>query len=240
MSTIITRVFETEAQAMAAVTALRDRGFADDAILVSRPPAAGAAATQDVAAVLRQAGVSKPAAQACAQRLAQGGAAVTVRAVYGQGRTAIDTLAEAGGIDAGGGDTVPYQSDSAAPLSSILSLPVLWNNPAPFSSWLNFNTISERQKGKARLMRQGAPFSEVFGVPTKSRNPAPFSSLLCLRLLSHKAAPFSAMLGMPTRATSAAPFSAMLGIRTLSSNPAPFSSLFGLPLLSRGCPRRGV
>jgi len=238
MSTIITRVFEYEIQAAAAMTALHEAGFTADAVLLSRPAFDGANDLAAMRASLVAVGVNEATADACATRVAQGSRALTVQADFGSGRLATDIMEAEGGADLGFGDATTHRPDNAAPFSAIFGLPVLCNSPSPLSSWLNFNTLTPRQTGKAELMKNPAPFSDWAGVRTLSHTAAPLSSALGMPTLSRSPAPLSGATAMPTVVKGNWSFSGALGLPLLSSDPAPLSRLFGLPLLSANRSRR--
>jgi hypothetical protein len=75
----------------------------------------------------------------------------------------------------------------AAPLSSLLSLKVLWEKPAPLSS-LTHGTV---------LLNDPAPLSSLTRGTVLLNNPAPLSTSIRAPTLWHRAAPLSSLIGLP-------------------------------------------
>lgn len=188
MRTPITRIYDTARQAMDAVSALKQRGFAEDAINLVSATDGQASSLEEITKAIMAGWVLKDEAKVYAEGVQRGQSLVSVRAPFGSGVRAgwiMDRFGPAASPIKEYREPLP-QWDDAAPLSSALNMPVLVNSSAPLS-----NTF-----GMATLSRNAAPLSSLFCMGTKSRNPTPLSSLLGLPLLANDPAPLSSILGL--------------------------------------------
>jgi hypothetical protein len=248
----ISRLFNAHDDAEQAVAELKRAGFARVGIHVFVHPASvDAMVIQDI---------PRPRAIAYAEQVARGETLVVVNAPMGTG-TQVTKILERHRPDASDVGQVTYETpfqDPAAPLSSLLTWPVLLHDPTPLSSLLKWDTLSPRQTPKDRsfgmpmlidnptplsarldmkvLSPVAAPLSARFGFKVLSPEPAPFSAKLGWRLLLAKAAPLSSRLGMKTLSHGPAPFSAFFMMKVLSNNPTPFSSWLGWRVLEKDKP----
>jgi len=191
----IVRLYDSVQRANSAVERLRVEGFSSDAIdLISAPVGGVATGSGDDSIVnaIAASYVLKWRAKIYAERVRRGGALVIVRAEFGAGRLATDTLDRFGPIDSG----LPLVEDPAprwdegAPLSSLLQMPVITKAPTPFSSFLALPLLTRRSwtlgsaLGLPAMTRRGWTLSGAFGMPTLSKRSTPFSSMLGLPLLT--------------------------------------------------------
>ena len=208
MTTIITRLYAAEAHALAAIEALKHK-FGDDAITLVTPKSGKGA---DIKAQFVKGGVKSSHAEAYAAKVAQGNAAVTVRAAWGLANEAKKRLEAHKPIEA----VETYIGHEG------------WNAPAPFSALLGMPTI-EDFKSDVTLAHDPAPISDLLKLPTLS-NMKPMATLL------DQAAPYSDLAKVPT-ISRAAPFSKLMNAKpsaVLASNCAsPLSDMFFLPVIIR-------
>jgi hypothetical protein len=260
--TQIVRMYADRDTAMEAVRALVRAGFSRYDIHVVSPPEMeqGEPLSErlaGIAAMIHRGDVARERAQVYALAVNEGGTLVLVSALFGTARVIEGTLDGYPTIHPGYVEPVKQKRtlDKAAPFSSWLRLPVLLNNPtpfsnlmnmpvtssvkaAPFSSWLKWPTLAgsaapfSKYLGLKTLSDEPAPFSKFLMWPTLSGSAAPFSSWLKLPTLSGAAAPFSSWFRWPTLGGSATPFSDKLNLPTLSNDPAPLSSALGWKVLT--------
>jgi hypothetical protein len=208
MSSIITRLYGSHADAEAAIADLLGNRFRNVALFGPGNIDEAALVAEDVAA-----GTAKVYVEAAGAT----GSLVTVHAPFGHANDAITILERHNGTDLGTPDNYLSVIDNAAPLSSLFGLPVLSKTATPLSSLLGLPALSARQRSKTELLQVPAPFSRMFGLRTLAGDATPLSSRFNLKVLSDDPAPFSNYIG----------------IGLLSKNPAPLSTLLGLPLLLR-------
>ena len=177
--TSIGRTYATEERARDAARRLLEDGFAGDSIAVVTPADGPRALPRSV-----------PRYQAIAygRDLQAGHCIVLVEAPFNWGQVATGHLLAAGPVSPVG---VPRVSP---------------RNPAPFSAFIGFPTLSTR--GRSYLSR-------VF--PELASSSYTFSSMLGMRLLSRNAAPLSSMVGL----------------KTVSSSKGPYRPVLPFPLLTR-------
>jgi hypothetical protein len=208
MTTIITRLYAAEEQAVGAVNALKRRFRGDEINLVTPTSSQDA----DIEALAVKGGVRASDAPAYAEKIQQGHSLVTVHAPWGFAKEAIGILDSHGPVDSGVAEseyhTVPT-SHEASPFSDAMGWPVLIpfkstvvldkNDPAPFSKYFKWPTLFP-SKSSAKLVDDPAPFSKILNLPTLS-SAKPFSSLVpndkSHVKLVHDAAPFSAFFHLP-------------------------------------------
>ncbi|CCE01084.1 hypothetical protein [Bradyrhizobium sp. STM 3809] len=188
MSQTICRMYANPAQAASAKAALEHEGY-DDVHLVSSDSAGES--IDDIVAAITRVFVLKSHARVYAEGISRGGSLVTVHAPFTGGLRAMQILAGFGPIDSGitepESHVMPW--DEATPMSCILQIPVLLDNPTPFAHFWNVPTLSSSTFSLSALfgmplLRQFGPAISSFGMPLLSRDPAPLSSLLRLPTLT--------------------------------------------------------
>lgn len=191
MSTEITRMYASAADAAQAAAELREEGF-DDLYLVS-PPAAADVPLSAIAAQIAEGRVLLAEAKVYAHGVAAGRSLLTVHAPFGSGRLAETILDSHGPVDSGlAVPPEPSMWDEAAPLSSILGMPTVIDDPDPMSKVLGMPALSDNAFSLSGLF--GIPLltsGEMgdhgrFGLPYLSDNPTPLSSALGLPVLTKR------------------------------------------------------
>jgi len=160
----LSRMFTTEADAMATLARLTDAGFREDSVHVF-----GFGTT---AAKLEAHGVLKPRAALYAEQLAGGSTMLLVEAPLGSAALATDIL-EDGVLSNSGEPRAQHEGeiyDEQMPVSSALRMPLLLDNPTPLSSWLNWPLLSqvgprESWFGLPLLLKDALPTSWLLGMP---------------------------------------------------------------------------
>lgn len=250
---VITRLFDSREQAMAAVAELKQNGFSDDPIDVIGPAegqgegeSVGASDDALLASITRT-GVPQARAEAYAEGVRRGGTVVAVRAPFGFASTATEILDRFNPTARDWPEQDPSgdrpKHDPAAPLSSAAGWRVLLSDPTPLSSWLGWRVLSERQTPAIKLSDEPAPLSKRLGWRVLSENATPLSSRAGMKVLSDRQtpaitlsdipAPLSSKLGWRSLLNDPAPLSSWLGWRLLLNNPTPLSSWLGWRMLSR-------
>jgi hypothetical protein len=186
MSHEITRLFATAEAARNAAAELAEEGF--DEIYVVTPPAKEDVPTSAIAAQIAQGNVYLADARIYAEGVARGGSLVTVHAPFSTGMKATAVLDSYQPIPSGKPEPeAPPLWDEAAPFSSAMHMPLLYDDPAPMSRYMGVEPLSVT----------GRSLSGALGMPLLSDNPTPLSSLLGMTSLSKAAAPLSSLLGLP-------------------------------------------
>ena len=231
--TMVARYFAEEYRARAAHRALLAMGLGQSELTLIEPVGPtwnemGEARVneEDLASRAVKAGVllgDKSAAHA--DHLRQGRTLLAVRAPFGRALQATDILdshnpvAVAGPAE-GAQNPHVFLSEMAAPLSSLLGLPVLSKTRTRPSrgDFLGLPTLSgNRSYLTGRLSNFGRRTASM-GVPLLSSNPAPMSSLF--------------RMPVATRAKSGAGWTRSFGFKMLSARATPLSSFFGVHLIS--------
>ena len=193
MSHEISRMFDSQDSADSAVAELQEEGF--DEIHVVHGPAAAKkavrATVQDIALQIARGNVHMPDALIYAEGVAKGKSLVTVHAPFGRGLKAQSILESFDPVDSGmpEAEHLPLW-DEATPMSSALMMPVLLDDPAPFSKFWNIAPLASNSCyassviGLPLLSRSDSPGDSRWGLPFLSSNPAPLSSKLGLPLLT--------------------------------------------------------
>jgi hypothetical protein len=212
MPTMIIRSYESASQAAAAAQNLLDAGFENVSQFkaASGKGASSAASRNNLLSDMMNAHIWKSHAEVYADRLSKGGGLVVVHAPFGSASNAERIMDKYEPVDAGLATTShkpDYQWNDAAPLSSVLQIPVLSNTKLP----------AETLSGVSSLTKGSAFISNLLGIP----------------LLSRGSAQKVSSMGMPLLSRSPTPLSSAIGLKTLSQNPTPMSSLFGLKVLSQ-------
>ena len=242
MTQTIARLYRSRDTAMAAVDALKERGFSDGSIHVVAPPETTSegpytsadlvsastrpvpASTDPVLTSILAAGVSPVQAPIYAEGVRQGEMLVAVQPLFGYAQSASTILDSFDPVAVALPETEPASvapRDDAAPLSSALGMKVLSSDPTPLSTWLKWPTLKP-EPGPSRVLD---------GVRKQSGDAAPLSSKLGMSVLSSKAAPLSERLGWRLLSDNPTPLSTWRNWRVLSDNPAPLSTWRGWRLL---------
>jgi hypothetical protein len=219
----LTRLFTDAARAKSAESNLLSTGYERKSVRLITSADAHSAAD------LTRHGVASGNARHYAERIAAGATLLIVEAPFGTAGHATAILNAAGGTEDEADHTrhETMEWDDATPLSSAFGWKVLSHDPAPLSHALGMGTLSNEQRGKAKLSHNPAPLSSMLGLKLLSGNAAPFSRMLGLPVLSSKPAPLSAAVGAKTLTASSGP----LTVSGLSHDPAPLSNLLGIPTL---------
>lgn len=220
MSTIITRLYKSEATAKKVVGALRAKGLKDEDISVF----AGATDGGD----LRAAGIDAAAADGLAARVGEGGALVVVRAPFGaavKAQGAVDTQSSLK-IDSdvayrySGARVGGSRSESVIPgrkyYLSDPDDPPLAKSRYQISDMMGWKLLSDRKPSPDILMESGKRI-----MPWE-----PLSTWQLGTKLSDKATPFSDALNWPTLKEP------NRSDNLMRNNPTPFSTRMGWRLLS--------
>ena len=191
MSNEITRMFANAATAAKAADELREEGYDD--LFVVNPPAAADVPLSAIAAQIALGRVYLPDARIYAKGVAAGHALVTVHAPFGSGKLAETILESYGPVDSGiAKSDTPSMWDEAAPLSSILAIATVINDPDPMSKIIGIPAVTSGNCSLSGMI--GMPLltdGELgdrgkLGIPFLSSNPTPLSSALGLPLLSKR------------------------------------------------------
>jgi hypothetical protein len=212
MARKLIRIYESAAQAAKVAQLLRDDGYEDVFQFkgVTGKGAAAAAERKALVADLMNAQIWKSHAEAYADRLTKGGSLVVVHAPFGSALDATNIMDRNAPVEVGYPEGQPHVDcawDDAAPLSSVLRLPVL---------------------SATKL-----PSENVSGIPSLTKGTAFLSDLLGIPLLKRGAAQRTSSWGLPMLSRSSAAPSTSFGLSTLSQNPTPLSSLFNIPVLTK-------
>jgi len=186
MSHEISRMFASAATANKAAAELREEGFGE--VHVVSPPAASDVPLSAIAAQIAQGHVLLADARIYAKGVAAGGSLVTVHAPFGSGVLAETILGSHEPI-ASGMSTAPDAPmwDDAAPLSSIMYMPVLLNDADPVSKVIGLPAITS---GNCSL-------SETIGLPLLTSSDMPDRGRLGFKYLLNNPTPLSSLLGLP-------------------------------------------
>ncbi|WP_035643205.1 hypothetical protein [Bradyrhizobium sp. ORS 375] len=190
MSQTICRMYATPAQAASAKAALEREGY-NEVYLVASDNVGES--IDDIVAAITRGYVLKAHARVYAQTISRGGSLVTVHAPFTGGGRATRILDNFSPIDSGIAEpeshVMPW--NEATPMSCILQIPVLLDNPTPFASFWNVPPLSSSTFSLSALLgmpllKRFGPAASSFGLPLLSRDPAPLSSLLRLPTLSRQ------------------------------------------------------
>jgi hypothetical protein len=193
MSHEISRMFGSQASADSAAAELLDEGFDEIHVVHGTAGAkkASKASIQDIALQIARGNVHMPDALIYAEGVAKGKSLVTVHVPFGRGRKAESILRSYDPVDSGIPEPVDAPVwDEATPVSCVLGLPVLLDDPAPFSRMWNIAPLASDSYalssaiGMPLLSGSGDIGTGRWGFRFLSDNPAPLSSLLGLPLLT--------------------------------------------------------
>jgi len=224
--TMVARYFAQESQARAAHQALLAMGLGRSELTLIEPVRGEMAEADDLASRAVKAGVllgDKSAAHM--EHLRQGRTLLAVRAPFGRALQATDILdshdpvAVAGSAE-GSQNPHVFLSEMAAPLSTLLRMPVLSKTRTRPSrgDFLGLRTLSGNRSYLTGGLSSFGRRTRSMGMPLLSSNPAPASSLL--------------RMPVATRAKSGAGWTRSLGFKMLSPRATPLSSFFGVHLIS--------
>lgn len=206
MSSLLIRFYDSATQSAKAVQQLTDEGF--EHVRHIKAGTGKNANHQSLMTQLMSAQIWKGHAEIYAERLKKGGALVLVYAPFGSALAAEAALDAHQPVDKGLSTSQvkpDYVWDDAAPLSSVLHIPVLTNVKLPAE------TLS--------------------GVPSLTKGTAFLSDFFGFGLLKSGVHHNETSMGLPLLSKSATPLSTMIGMATLSNNPTPLSSLLGMKVL---------
>jgi hypothetical protein len=188
MSQTISRMYSTSGQAASAKAALEREDYSD--VHMVSGDLAGAS-VDDIVAAITKGNVLRSDARIYAEGIRKGGSLVTVHAPFSGGARAIRILDKFGPIESGISEPVDYIMpwDDATPMSCILQMPLLLDDPVPFSRFWNVRPLAGDSFSLSSLI--GMPLltkavsrTSSFGIPLLSSNPAPLSSLFRIPTLS--------------------------------------------------------
>jgi hypothetical protein len=210
MAETIIRIYDTEQQGNKAAAELREAGFGDVFNFASAGGKGAAAARARASLIddMAAAHIWRSHAEAYAAELEKGGSLVKVSAPFGFGLAAARILDSHGPSGKG---FYPADRDrevvwdEAAPLSSLLQLPVLTKTDHPME------TVS----GIPSLTKGAAFLSSVFGLPLLARGKHDATSSFGLPLLKRGPELATSSMGLPLLSQSPTPLSSMLGLRVL-------------------------
>jgi hypothetical protein len=183
-------MYRTPEQAASAKTALEEVDYSD-VHLVSADSTS--ASIDEIIAAITKGNVLKAHARVYAEGISKGGSLVTVHAPFGGAARAARILGKYDPIESGISE--PRDNvmlwDEATPMSCILQMPVLFEDPAPFSRFWNLSTLSDGSFSLSSLfgiplLKTAALRSSSFGIPLLSSNATPLSSLLRIPTISRQ------------------------------------------------------
>jgi hypothetical protein len=210
MTQTIIRMYENEAQGSKAAAELRQEGF-ENVFKFESAGGKGAAAAKARAGLIDDmaaAHIWKSHAEVYATELEKGGSLVVVYAPFGTALVA-DRILDAHAPVHKGLHAEPedreIEWDEAAPLSSLLQIPVLTNTDHPMEL--------------------------VSGFPSLTKGACFLSSMIGLPLLARGRHDATTSLGLPLLAKGAGTAQTSMGLPLLSNSPTPLSSMLGLPVL---------
>jgi hypothetical protein len=230
--------------AEAAIRDLRAHRLRDNEIFVVRPPPKGERPCLDtLVAAIAQCAIMKSEAVIYAKRVARGGTLITVHAPFDKTERVSALLDIRDPIlrSIGPKHYPPLPWDNAAPFSSFMQWPTLFDEPTPFAKFWSVPELTDHRfmsshrrssrRGRRSRLRSPAPLSDILGVSPLSSSATPLSGMLRVRLLSASPAPLSSSLGLSLLSDSPTPLSDRMKWPALSDNPTPLSNKFGWKVL---------
>lgn len=188
MSHEISRMYASHEAATNAADALREEGFDEIYVVFGNAGKKTRTSVENFAQQIARSMIHMDDARIYAEVMAKGGSLVTVHAGFGSGVVATEILESFEPIDSGISAPAPEPMwDEATPLSCAMGLPVLLDDPAPFSRMWNI----------APLTRSSFHLTESLGMPMMSRNASMGEGRWGLKFLSDNPAPLSSLLGLP-------------------------------------------
>lgn len=151
------------------------------------------ASIDEIVAAIIKGNVLKSDARVYAVGISKGGSLVTVHAPFGGADRAVRILGKFSPVESGISEPESKLMlwDEATPMSCILQIPVLMEDPVPFSSFWNVSPLSDGSFSLSSLLgipllTEAASRSSSFGVPLLSSNATPLSSLLRIPTISRQ------------------------------------------------------
>jgi hypothetical protein len=224
----LSRLYNTTADAVGAVEALKQAGFDDHLIQFVAQGAVYIGGES-----LMRAGVLRGNAERYATAIRAGATLLIVDAPLGSGASVAEIL-EAPRPSDTGNPKVVYEGgswDEAAPMSSAMQMPVLSDSAAPLSAALGLPVLSKEQGpndwslGAPTLLANQRGRSTSLGFATLSRDQRGPSVSFGLATLSKNQRGPASFFGLPTLLKN------QRGKAGLLNNPAPLSAILGIPLL---------
>ena len=214
MTHIITRLYDSSSRLSALENDLKSNSFKYAVVT------AGRSSSEEIAAALLKAGVSRAEAATYADYLKKGGAVVAAHAEFGYGAKLTKIL------DGYGPNPISLQSSSlraadqsdAAPFSNMIHAPVLLDTSGPYKSY----------SGDLLLVDSDKTFS---GTPLVISSDGPYQSFSGTPLLLDSSGPYKSFSGTPLLLDTSGPYKSYSGEPLLINNSTPFSSWLGLPVL---------
>jgi hypothetical protein len=222
---IYARLYETERAARDAVTQLKQEGFPEETIFLVTPDSNREAGSAETLATAIQAGFMEGYdARIYAQGLEAGRSLVMIRAGFGYGLLALNTLETCGPVDT---DLLPPPADLGR--RGQVHAPVRGLGPAGA-------VMITRRRCRSCWVSchwRPAPCSTARLASTcLARRPPPCPPSFTSRLLRARPAPGRPASGCRCCRKQPTPKSSSFGLPLLSAKPAPLSSMFGLPILT--------
>lgn len=190
MSQTISRMYGTPGQAISAKAALEEEDYSDVHLVLG--DSANASIDEIVAAIIKG-NVLKSHALIYATGISKGGSLVTVHAPFGGAARAERILGKFSPVESGVSEPESQLMlwDDATPMSCILQMPVLLEDPVPFSNFWNVSPLTSGSFSLSSalgipLLTKAVSRSSSFGVPLLSRNATPLSSLLRIPTISRQ------------------------------------------------------
>ena len=240
MTQIISRLYAYARDAEAAVNDLRAHRLRDNEIFVVRPPLKGERpCVENIVAAIVQCALMQSEAMIYAKRVARGGTLVAVHAPFDKTErvSALLDIRDPVLRSVGPKHYPPLPWDKAAPFSSFMQWPTLYDEPTPFADLLGLPTLakdrvsSSRRRRRSRPARSPAPLSDRLGIRVLSASPTPLSEKLGLSLLSTASTPLSDKLRLRLLSESPTPLSDRMNWQVLADTPTPLSDYFGWQVL---------
>jgi len=230
-------MFAAAEAANAAAQALKEQGFASDAITVVGPGTPGTRQntrdTDSIAARIMAAYIPRAEARVYADGVSRGGTLVIVKAAWGFALKAQRVMAAFDPVETG----VPEPHDPARawdekrPLSSAFGLKLLGGSAAPASDMFSLPLLSKSATPLSDALHLGllasgtALLSKALSLPMVSRAGRSASEAIGLPAVS-KGRLLSEAFGVPTRVDH-------IGIPKVVRNGRPISEALGLPTVSK-------
>lgn len=242
MTQIISRLYAYARDAEAAVNDLRANRLRDNEIFVVRPPPKGERpCVENLIAAIAQCAIVNSDAMAYAKRVARGGTLVAVHAPFDKTErvSALLDIRDPVLRSIGPKRYPPLPWDKAAPFSSFMQWPTLFDEPTPFANFwgvpaLAKNRTRDRRSSsrRRRLPKKSAtPLSDSLGLSVLSDSPTPLSDNLGWSLVSESPTLLSDRLGLRLLSQSPTPLSDNMKWPVLSHKPTPLSDFFGWQIL---------
>jgi hypothetical protein len=226
---LISRIYNTSADAAAAISDLTEAGFREEAIQVTDATSAGL-----TEADLVTQGILPENAGAYISAIAKGATLLIVEAPIGAGQRASDVLEVSRAGDTGTPAAV-YEAATRPDVATTSQ----WTGAAPLSERFGWRVLSDDTSAKKTssfglpLLWGGAsPLSDWLGIKLLSDTPHPLSTWLNKKMLTDDPTPLSTWLGRKVLSDDPTPLSNWIGKGVLIDNPTPLSSKLNIRVLS--------